>query len=162
MNAAYCHSPEFLNRLDLSMLSNDAALPIPRSKNLPAKTRPRKRLTREERAGDARATIFAAAAQVVGKYGYAYASISRIKATRGFFASSMRPKLRRRLRIRSTSSLPLTTTSSRFSAASELGGSAPLNVRNWKRLPMYAWRPEVICTCEPSRTMPAGGQSQRR
>lgn len=45
--------------------------------------RARKRLTREERAGDARAAIFAAAARVVGEFGYAAASINRITKAAG-------------------------------------------------------------------------------
>jgi AcrR family transcriptional regulator len=44
---------------------------------------PRKRLSRQERSGEARTAIFAAAAQVVGEYGYAEASISRITELAG-------------------------------------------------------------------------------
>lgn len=45
--------------------------------------RPRKRLWREEKAEDARAAIFAAAAEVVGRHGYADASIERIAEQAG-------------------------------------------------------------------------------
>lgn len=48
-----------------------------------AQPRPRKRLTREERAPDAREEIFAAAAKVVGEHGYAKASISLITEEAG-------------------------------------------------------------------------------
>lgn len=50
---------------------------------LPPRSRPRKRLTREERAEDARASIFAAAAKVVGQYGYADASVTKITEAAG-------------------------------------------------------------------------------
>lgn len=49
----------------------------------PAKARPRKRLTRAERAVDVRASIFAAAAEVVGEHGYGDASITRITERAG-------------------------------------------------------------------------------
>lgn len=45
--------------------------------------RPRKRQSRDERFGEARETIFRAAAQVVGKQGYAAASINRITEAAG-------------------------------------------------------------------------------
>jgi len=44
---------------------------------------PRKRLTREERAPEARASIFKAAAKVVGEHGYAGASLIRIAEAAG-------------------------------------------------------------------------------
>jgi AcrR family transcriptional regulator len=50
---------------------------------LTSKGKPRKRLTREQRAVDARAQIFAAAAEVVGKHGYTDASIGRITEAAG-------------------------------------------------------------------------------
>lgn len=49
----------------------------------PAPVRRRKRLSREERADDARAEIFDAAAKVIDKHGYAGASISRITEAAG-------------------------------------------------------------------------------
>lgn len=52
-------------------------------KMAPAKGRLRKRLSRAERANDAREVIFAAAAEVVGEHGYASASISRITEAAG-------------------------------------------------------------------------------
>jgi AcrR family transcriptional regulator len=45
--------------------------------------KPRKRQSRDERASEARETIFRAAAQVVGKHGYADASINRITEAAG-------------------------------------------------------------------------------
>jgi AcrR family transcriptional regulator len=45
--------------------------------------RTRKRLTRQERAPDARGQLFAAAAKVVGEFGYAAASIARITEEAG-------------------------------------------------------------------------------
>jgi len=48
-----------------------------------AALRPRKRLTRQERAAGARQAIFEAAAKVVGKHGYADASINRITEAAG-------------------------------------------------------------------------------
>ncbi len=55
------------------------------SASLPAgpKGRPRKKQTRDERAGETRAAIFRAAAQVVGKHGYGDASINRITEAAG-------------------------------------------------------------------------------
>ncbi len=44
---------------------------------------PRKRLSRDERVGEVREAIFRAAAKVVGRYGYADASINRITAAAG-------------------------------------------------------------------------------
>lgn len=53
---------------------------------LPSKgaVRPRKRLTRAERSADVREAIFEAASKVVGEYGYANASISKITELAGF------------------------------------------------------------------------------
>jgi AcrR family transcriptional regulator len=53
------------------------------SPSVTASRRPRKRLTREELAPDAREKIFRAAAKVVGEYGYANASINRITEAAG-------------------------------------------------------------------------------
>lgn len=57
-----------------------AARPAPA---LPVRGRPRKRLSREERAVDVRAALFAAAAKVVGQHGYADASINKITEAAG-------------------------------------------------------------------------------
>lgn len=72
--------PELTGR---QMVSSDTAAPTPLAQKLPAGARVRTRQTREERAGDARAAIFAAAAEVVGKHGYADASITRITELAG-------------------------------------------------------------------------------
>lgn len=49
----------------------------------PVAVRPRKRLSREERAAGARQAIFEAAAKVVGRHGYGDASINRITEAAG-------------------------------------------------------------------------------
>jgi AcrR family transcriptional regulator len=61
------------------MLSSEIAAAAKRT----AGGRQRKRLTRQERAPDARDQIFAAAAKVVGELGYAAASITRITEEAG-------------------------------------------------------------------------------
>lgn len=63
------------------MLSSDN--PAAGADKLTAAGRTRKRLTRQERAPDARGQLFAAAAKVVGEYGYAAASITRITEEAG-------------------------------------------------------------------------------
>lgn len=63
---------------------NHESIVIPSEDVKPAgRGRPRKRQSRDERAGEARETIFRAAAQVVGKHGYADASINRITEAAG-------------------------------------------------------------------------------
>jgi AcrR family transcriptional regulator len=52
-------------------------------KNIGGGTKPRKRQSRDERAGEVREAIFRAAEQIVGKYGYAEASINRITEAAG-------------------------------------------------------------------------------
>ena len=63
---------------------NHESIVIPAEDVKPAgRGRPRKRQSRDERAGEVRETIFRAAAQVVGKHGYADASINRITEAAG-------------------------------------------------------------------------------
>ncbi len=72
-----------LNQPPYAQADLDSAPRVVAAPALPATRRPRKRLTRDERAFDARAQIFAAAAQVVGTRGYADASIGRITTAAG-------------------------------------------------------------------------------
>lgn len=63
---------------------NNGPIRVPSDGVKPAGRVPRrKRQSRDERASEARETIFRAATQVVGKYGYADASINRITETAG-------------------------------------------------------------------------------
>lgn len=63
---------------------NDPSAQVPPEAAKPAaRGRPRKRLSREERASEVREVIFRAAEQVVGAYGYAEASINRITEVAG-------------------------------------------------------------------------------
>ena len=57
--------------------------PIPAQPQTAPRGRPRKRLSREERAPDARAEIFAAAVKVVGDVGYASATVEKVTSVAG-------------------------------------------------------------------------------
>lgn len=66
--------------------SNSAASPAAeaaRTTRTPVRRRGRRRLSRDERAGEVREAIFRAAAKVVGRHGYVEASINRITKAAG-------------------------------------------------------------------------------
>jgi AcrR family transcriptional regulator len=63
--------------------NNDLGLASSEASKISGARLPRKRQSREERAGEVREAIFHAAAEVVGNYGYAEASISRITEAAG-------------------------------------------------------------------------------